>query len=104
MFNNVGNKIKTIAIVTFILNIVAFFGIAIWSCSFFDSMYNMNFGILIFLFLLIVALGAVISWIIALFIYGYGILVQISEQQIQIAQYPYSENTESEDYTEYENP
>lgn len=103
MYNNVGHKIKFFATVLLILNIIIFFAAAIWSCSLLNSMFRLNFGGLIFIFLAIVGIGAVISWVISLFVYGYGVIVENSEIQAQISQYTYEEDQESENYNDGEN-
>jgi len=69
MFNNIGSKIKTLAIVLCLFKIV---GCIITG---FVVMYTINFMI----GLLISVVGSLISWISLFFIYGFGQLIENSD-------------------------
>lgn len=95
MFNNCGSKIKIIAIVSFLLNMITFFVVSIWLCGIFDKTLNADFGVLILIFLLIMIVGLLVSWASSLLIYGFGSLVENSETISDILLGHY---TDSDDY------
>lgn len=73
MFNNVGKKIKMIAKVLCWIGIVGYIIIALICFTTADSYYET--GSLITMGFLCLFIGPALSWIISLFIYGYGELI-----------------------------
>ena len=84
MFNNVGEKIKLVAICVFIFSIILNVIGALWLCNIFDNIFNAEFATLILIFIVIAALGILLSWIFSLFIYGFGVLITNSEYIVDI--------------------
>lgn len=69
MFKNVGNKIKIVAVILFILSAVTCLSPLVYGIVV-DSVRLMIFGGIAFV------LGVLVSLVVAYFIYGYGVLIQ----------------------------
>ena len=79
MFKNVGKKIQTVATVALVINIVYTIIADFMLCSTLGKSYDIDVAIIILIFLLLMVVGTIVSWIVSLFIYGFGILVSNSE-------------------------
>ena len=93
MYKNIGKKIENVAIGWFILTSLSSILLALFICDSFTA----HFAIQTLLFIIIVSLGIFISWVISLFIYGFGRLIENSDTMVAI-------HTDSfEDASEFEN-
>ena len=73
MFNNIGNKIKILAVVISIITIV---------CCVFIAIYNLSEGA--YLYALIYAVvGPMLAWISSFLLYGFGQLIENSDKMAQ---------------------
>ena len=79
MFKFVGKKIKLIAKISFVLNIIATIVLDFIICNFLNRAYDTYFTVLFLVFLAFAGIGFLISWITPVFIYGFGILVSEAE-------------------------
>jgi hypothetical protein len=102
MFYNAGEKIKFIAKMIFILNVIFAVIGDLLLCSTVDKIFNSNFAVLIFVFLLVACLGVAISWAVALFVYGFGILVSNAEANMYYNDEEYYEEEFEENGEYYE--
>ncbi len=100
MFNNVGAKIKTLATVLFILNVVFTIIGVLLLCSAIDSLRALDFAATFLLLVFLAALGCCISWIFSLFVYGFGILVQNAETSMYNSANEYYDEANYEDTEE----
>ena len=80
MFNYIGEKIRIIAIASFILGTFLSIGSSIYVCNIFDKVFDTAFGVLIIMFFVIAATGTALAWAISILIYGFGRLVENSER------------------------
>lgn len=71
MFENVGEKIKGVAVVVFILEVIAAVVFGLGSID--------NGGILL------IALGILAAWVSSLFVYGFGVLIESAEENKKIS-------------------
>ena len=80
MFNNIGEKIKTLAIIITILGIVAsvISGIAFIVSSIVDSYDVSRLAAGIILGVLTMVVGSLLSWISSFLLYGFGELIENS--------------------------
>jgi hypothetical protein len=78
MFKNVGSKIQDIAYIYAIIGIAAsLIGGIIYMIIFHKTLLLMLLGIIIMI------VGSIVSWIVSLFIYGFGLIVENSENQVK---------------------
>ena len=73
MFNNPGRKIKNITTVLFVLSVIGNFIIAIIIA---DSIYRVDEAIVLLIMLLIIVGGSLLSYILCLFLYGFGEMIE----------------------------
>lgn len=80
MFNNIGEKIKTLAIIITILGIIAsvISGIAFIVSSIVDSYDVSRLAAGIILGVLTIVVGSLLSWISSFLLYGFGELIENS--------------------------
>ena len=75
MFDHIGKKIKTLAIVIFVIGII----FSVFIGMFIGEVYaEVNAALAFFLFLVVVAIGITVSWLSVLLFYGFGELVDQS--------------------------
>ena len=79
MFDNIGENIKSVAIIFFIINVVFTIIGDFLLCGSIGNLYSVGGIAILLLFVFIAAVGCCISWIISLIICGFGILVQNAE-------------------------
>lgn len=84
MFNNVGKKIKGIALTAFVILLIVSVILA-WLISkdFFSKNDSESILLGILVFVLIVAVGVLVSWLIILMTYAFGELVDANQIQVQ---------------------
>lgn len=82
MFNNIGGKIKALAYIACLIGIIAciIIGLSIISLSGMDE-ESMIVGIIV------IIAGSFISWISSFVLYGYGQLIENSDQMVLYFQY-----------------
>lgn len=76
MFSNIGSKIKTLAQVMTWLGIIAFIIIGIGIMALDDEM--------IFIGLIVMVVGGILSWVSSFVLYGFGQLVENSDKMVQL--------------------
>ena len=98
MFNNVGENIKSVAIIFFIINVVFTIIGDFWLCGTIGNLSSVGFIAILLLFVFVAAVGCCISWIISLLICGFGILVQNAELSLFKFEKEYYDDSNYEDY------
>lgn len=95
MYENIGGKIKSVAVGTFIVEAISavFSGIAI-----------IVSGEAILLGLLLIIVGPIAAWVGTLILYGFGELVENSEYLINLRSNLQNENYNNESYSRNDNP
>ena len=98
MFNNVGENIKSVSIIFFIINVVFTIIGDFWLCGTIGNLSSVGFIAILLLFVFVAAVGCCISWIISLLICGFGILVQNAELSLFKFENEYYDDSNYEDY------
>ncbi|MBR3824812.1 MAG: hypothetical protein IKJ39_06395 [Lachnospiraceae bacterium] len=76
MFNNIGEKIKTLASVITVIGIIASLILGCWMISANDDLALIG--------LLVMFLGSLVSWIGSFLLYGFGQLIENSDKLVQM--------------------
>ena len=93
MFNNVGEKIKSLATAVLCVNIVLTLIGDLLFCRMLDKIFDLSYTGLALTAILIAVFGIFVSWMFLLFVYGFGIIVADAESRTLTA----SEEYENED-------
>lgn len=75
MFTNTGKKIKGLAIIVFVINIVFSILLAFAICNNIEK----DFAVVLLIYFGIIALGILLAWISSVFVYAFGQLVDNSD-------------------------
>ncbi len=76
MFDNIGGKMKTLATVLAVIGII---GSIISGCSIISKGLDYDAGVLVMIGLLVMVLGALLSWSSAFSLYGLGEIIENSQ-------------------------
>ena len=82
MFNNIGGKIKALAIIIFVIGLIISFSVGFVLIKNGDSSRG----------ILVIILGSLISWISVFTLYGFGQLVENSDKLVENSFYQNSNN------------
>ena len=92
MFNNVGEKIKSLAMAVFGVNMLLTIIVDVRFWMMLNDIFDLSYTESTLIAVSIAILGIFVSWVFLLFVYGFGILVSDAESRTATISEEYEDN------------